>query len=537
MGIRRSRERLATWIREHPVLPTLLLSLCLVMGTFALESDLLLVLADEGFLWYGAIRTSLGEVPIRDFQAYDPGRYYWAALWSLLLGHGIVALRFSTALFQVLGLTLGLLAARRTRLGGVATVPIACVLVIWMFPWFKNVESSLLMAAIYLATSFVEKPTRGRHLAAGIFIGASAFFGRNLGIYNFAAFFLLILILHVKRHDGRLVDKLGIWTLGIAVGYSPMLAMFAFVPGFLESFVDSLRLYLDRGATNIALPIPWPWSADPWPLTPRDLGRLPLYARWPWIFCGLTWLVFPAFCLFGILLALRTRASDLGLRALPIASALVGLPYLHHAFSRADILHLAPTLPALLLGLAGLPAAFGAERRTWMRALVVAAIVLIFCAGARFDPFYANRVSPSRGLLSEASVAGDTLFIKRKTARLIEAVRRIHADRVRTGESLLILPHAPGLYAVLGVRSPIWELYASLRPTEKVVQELIPSLELRRVNWLLLADVSIDDREDLKLRRTHPELWDYLTSRFEPAKAPGLPRPYRLYRRRDPVSR
>jgi hypothetical protein len=70
-------------------------------------------LADEGYLWYGTWRTSLGEVPMRDFQSYDPGRYYWSAIWSKMFGSGIISLRIAISLFQILGLSLGLSALRR----------------------------------------------------------------------------------------------------------------------------------------------------------------------------------------------------------------------------------------------------------------------------------------------------------------------------------------------------------------------------------------------------------------------------------------
>ena len=77
---------------------------------------------DEGYLWYGTLRTLDGEVPLRDFRSYEPARYYWCALWMLALGRGVVSLRIAVHAFYFLGLTCGLLALRLAGVGWLAVV-------------------------------------------------------------------------------------------------------------------------------------------------------------------------------------------------------------------------------------------------------------------------------------------------------------------------------------------------------------------------------------------------------------------------------
>ena len=58
---------------------------------------------------YGSAAVSRGEVPIRDFYAYDPGRYYFTAFIMQLMGKdSIIASRIAEALVQGLGLFLAL---------------------------------------------------------------------------------------------------------------------------------------------------------------------------------------------------------------------------------------------------------------------------------------------------------------------------------------------------------------------------------------------------------------------------------------------
>ena len=80
----------------------LLLAVVLAGCSFALQGRQGINLADEGFLWYGTQQTAHGKVPLRDFQSYDPGRYYWSAAGMHLFGEGLVSLRFSETVFQVL---------------------------------------------------------------------------------------------------------------------------------------------------------------------------------------------------------------------------------------------------------------------------------------------------------------------------------------------------------------------------------------------------------------------------------------------------
>ncbi|MEA2695630.1 MAG: hypothetical protein QOJ16_5017, partial [Acidobacteriota bacterium] len=335
-----------------------LLAVVLTFGLFLYQRRLDFYVAEEGFLWYGAIGAAHGEVPFRDFYSYDPGRYYWAAAWAKLLGDGILALRFSTAVFQALGLFCGLLAAWRLTHRRWLLALVGVLLLAWMEPRNRLFEPALAMAAVAAAVALLEKPSLRRHFWAGALVGLGLFFGKNHGLYLGVAFLLLILLLRWRwpaLGESGLPRRLVAWILGGITGASPLLLMLAFVPGFFGAYVDSIRFFFEQGRTNFPIPIPWPWRVDFADQTVTEAARE--------LASGVGFLLFPLFVAGVALLVVRTRRAELRSRALLIGSGAVALVYMHYAFSRADLVHLAPSIHPLLLGLAAVPALLAGRRR------------------------------------------------------------------------------------------------------------------------------------------------------------------------------
>ena len=84
----------------------------------------------------------------------------------------------------------------------------------------------------------------------------AACLGRSHGFYNVLAFGGLLVALAYKYCQPGLLKLALPWVGGIVLGYLPMLAMMAFVPGFFAAFVDSLRILAHAKTTNFTIPVP-----------------------------------------------------------------------------------------------------------------------------------------------------------------------------------------------------------------------------------------------------------------------------------------
>ena len=449
--------------------------------------------ADEGFLWYGAQRTLLGELPLRDFQAYDPGRYFWSAVWMLLAGDsGIVALRAGNVVLAAIAVVLATwsVTSASPRPHPLSIIATGAIFTLWMVPGFKVADSFAVILVMFGLTRLIRRPTLGRYLIGGICWGVAATIGINHALYGLVAGLLTLAYLRGAPQLGRAV---AFAAAGAAIGYSPMLALHAFAPGFTAAFIDGIRLLFEYGATNQAVPFPSPLAF----LQVEKMGYLIAATE------TLAALLFLAVPLFWAGMAWRLRDHDF--RAVVPAPALAGLflslPYAHYAYSRADPLHLAISiLPVLAATLA-----WSIQASRWRSALLATALAYSLVVTAHMHSGYYFL----RGFLTERVAVGtDRLLLRPEIAAQVRAVQKV-AGAAAPGQ-FFAGPYLPAAYAIAGRKSPVWEIYMLFPSSPARQQAETGRLQAAGVRHALIVDARADGRADLGLAQTHPLLFAYL---------------------------
>jgi hypothetical protein len=505
----------------------LVLTALIVGVSYLLQRDLFVGFADEGYLWYGTWRTGLGEVPLRDFQSYDPGRYYWGAFWGLLFGDGLFALRASNALFAWGGLSCAALVLRRLDRDLLFLLLASLVLFVWMYPRHKLFEPAVAMGLTWALVLLIERPSRARHFASGLVVGLVACVGRNHGGYAIVALLAGVGFawwcvdrpsLSATGTKAELAGRIGAAGAGVAVGYLPVVAMVLFAPGFWAAFVESMLVYTRAGTTNLGRPIPWLWDVL---ASPAEFSRMEgtegfalgvvtvLYTAWPIAVVSILGLAFA-----------RRRPPTSAWNVL-VAGAIVAAPYFHFAASRAGLSHLAQAAPPLLLALITLPYVLfpsnGSHSRARGTAVVWSAVLLAgsIASVGQVSPLAVARAIGEDGLVAQ-DVAGARVRMTPSTALRFETVARIRDEHLGPDDTILVVPIMPTFYAALGRRAPLHDIYLTLPSAPEKQREMIAELERQQLDFVLHCDIRLDGHDQWSFRRSHALVWAYIKETFVP---------------------
>ncbi len=494
-----------------------LLALAIAAGVYVLEHNVGLDLADEGFLWYGAWRTLLGEVPLRDFDSYDPGRYYWAALWLRLFGNDIFVLRLSGAVVHAAALVTSLALLRRATRNpwflSAATLVIAC----WLFPRHKPFEPAIALFGVYAATRMIESASTRSVFMAGVFVGAAAFVGRNHGVYLATAFLALLAWLRMPHGARALARDAVTLGAGVVIGYVPLLAMLAFVPGFWRAFAGSFGPFL----TITPLPLLWTWN--------ELSSGAPLVGSVKLVSLGCLHILAPA--MYAYLAVCLIRAARSGVPAPPVVvgATFVGAVYLHYMFSRADIRHFAQAVAPLLVGWGALVVTGHAGARRRSVAIVAGCFVLLTCGSVLLDrPVVRYWMGEEH--YRTAAVKGRQLVVPPGVGRTVSLTAEL-GSRLPAGGGVLIVPNWPALYVLLDRPAPIRETYTLVPEDAERQRQIIRQLAAKDIGWIIVNDLSDNRRRaQFSFQTTHPLVWQHIRTTYARQPLAGAPPSYLLFR-------
>ncbi len=496
---------------------SVLLGLVVALAQFARNCTAPLS-GDEGYLWYGALRAREGRTPIRDFRAYEPGRYYVLAFLMHFTGTRLHGFRLALYLMYGAGLTLAALACRMAGFGWIETVLCVTTLSLTMPIREKGIELTLAMLGLLAGVVLLVDPSPTTFAVAGFVAGLITIFGLNYGLYVGAALGVLTGLMLLKSSSPAVVATLAAFGGGLVGGLLP-LAVFAIVrPGFLAALIERrLRMVRERRTTNLPLPIPWPWHTIP-PVWGEQLS--PVGARLAQVLFFLVPVV--SFVVLGW--ALVQDHTALTGNAIVVSAAAHLMFVQHHAWSRADPSHLGIPIQLLVI------ASFALMPPLWWVHVITAAVWVALWALTLAPRGWRALKSAQPDSLILSHDFGDALHISRHEAQVLVALRELMAE---TGsDRLFVAPCCPQLFPLLGVVSPVYDIYCIYPQPERHQARMIGEIERHAITVVLIFDFALDDRDDLRFPNTHPLVAAHVTERFaERIMLPDLHPHFRFYLR------
>jgi hypothetical protein len=503
---------------------TLALATFVVAISFVWQGNVGFNLWDEGYLWYGVQRVMLGEVPIRDFMSYDPGRYYWSAtIMSLWGDNGIMVLRASVAIFQAIGLFVGLLLIARTvkKQNFIYLLLSAITLVVWMFPRHKLFDISLSILLIAVLTFLIQNPTSRSYFFTGLCVGFVAIFGRNHGMYGVVGSVGVMLWLNIKRvGEPGFIKGFSLWAAGVVAGFAPLLFMALLIPGFAVAFWESITFLFEIKTTNLPLPIPWPWRVS--------IDSVPIGEAIRGVLVGLFFIAILVFGVLSVIWVIWQKFQNKYVSPVLAAAAFLALPYAHYAYSRADVGHLAHGIYPLLIGCSVLIAT-QPDKIKW-------SLTIILCVASLWvmPVFHPGWQCYDSKQCVNVEISASNLLVDSSTANDVGLLRKLADRYAPNGQSFIATPFWPGAYALLERKSPMWEIYAFFRHAKGFEQAEIKRIKAAMPSFALVFDFPLDGRDELRFRNTHPLIYQYILDHFE--RLPDSPNSaYQIYKAKENV--
>lgn len=501
-----------------PVFLSLVISSIMVAAMFLPAIKIGLNLADETYLHFGSASLLEGKTPIRDFRAYDPGRYYWGALWMRFLGPTYLSQRLAMGFIMVIALSI--FCYWIFQIGQSWSVATLATLIsfIWMRPYFKAFEILFSLGAVTVSYFIITDPGTATYLLSGFIVGIAVFFGLNIGLYTGFSVLLALAVRFAMQPAEAPVAALLYMMAGFAAGISPILLLSLKKPGYFSMYWEKkIMTVMRRGTSNLPLPLPWAWAYPPF------LNNLSPTRR---LFFKVIFTCLIPFYVSMLMLGLGFLGVHSLTGGLIISASLVGFVYLHHLFSRADVPHMWQTIHPGLMLLSILPATF----LPWQWASLILVLIAALSAWAILPQWSVllHFIRNSK-TYRKYDTGLEILWLPNGQADLLESLSQIVDANSARDDAVFFAPTVPGLYRILGRRPALYDIYCIYPETPAKQLQMIQSLQDQHVSIVIIFDQAIDQNEKLMFSKTHSQVWLHLNRYFGLLETDHLPLAVKIF--------
>lgn len=500
-----------------------LLCLCsLIASAFFVSSwNLSINIQDEGYLWYGTQQVSKGMIPVRDFESYDPLRYYViAAVQYIVHDTSIWSVRLTSAIVSAVSVFITLLLINKhskQKFSVILLIIVAITSYLWMFPSHKVYDILASLLVLLGLGYWIDRSNLRAAFLIGFLCAVAAQINRNHGLYGAVSTVCVLvwIIRQREQHWRDILQQIVLIGAGCLTGLLPFVSMVLLVPGFGDAYIKYQVMYfVEVNATNLYKPIPWPWNVN---LSNRSWGSVTSQLLIGTFFC---FVILATLVGWTLLVWHWYKKQTQRINPYFVASAVLVPIYAHHIFSRADLGHLTQGFMPVLL----MTTFFLRERVTlrWNTVFLVFTVARLFVM-IPVHPLYVCRNDACPSITVNGVMYQGNRQITTNISNIVDVIVQKNAQT-----SFAIVHYSPGIYALLNATSPIYFSYnVYAQPTDEE-QVQIAQLEQKRIQLVLVDTAKVDGRQDLGFARTSPLTYAYIRSTYTYA---GKISTYEVYER------
>jgi len=487
------------------VLIVLPIALLIVGAMRSLDRDI--NLGDEGYLVYGSLAVLRGEIPIRDFRAYDPLRYLWCALFFKLIGPGFKTARIAMTALSIMSIILIFVIILAASKDPLLACFISCLSVLWMHPSHKQGEMLFSVLGVVLALLLMNSNAFIYFSNPIIYVSAlllfSVFYGHNLLIYflGIVALWALTMVISGLPILAKLTElAIYLTCLGFFLG-----VLLKLVPGYFSAFWSrKVKVVMARGTSNLSLPKPWVWAKHTPQLnslTPmRCLVFKTLFSTMPVVYIGIisTWIFYAPF---------RMNPEQGGI----LASSISGLIFFHHFLSRADLGRINQIILPFIIVVGLFVSMVWTSSHAIIFALGGIAFTIWFL-WPRAD--FANKWRAKRRTKS-FETAYETLQLPTAVADRLNGLKDVIERNSKVNDKIFAVPINIAILAAMNRKTAVYDFFPVYPSTELAQDHMIEELRVSKPNVAILGKQKLDGREDLLFATNYAKVHAFIEKNYE----------------------